>query len=438
MTKMSLGQNLLILLLPFILVIGGRAPAQVESIIPKEYGFPRFYLDALNFSSGSTVNSRLDVYVQIPYSELRFVKEGQQFVASYEVSADVFDEANTLKFEKVWNELVQLANFSETISPQKYSLTQRNFTLEPGRYTLEVQVRDNESRKTLKITRRIDIRNFSVGKISLSDIMMISHLTIQGDKRTIVPNVSANVGNVADSFYIFLEAYNRTGLDTLKFTYKILDSKNVELLSGAFSQPVVRGRNPIFIKIDNSHVAFGDYRLAVVATPTWYIDVAEKNQDQELIALVSRPFVSRWANIPVKTGDINTAIEQLQYIATESQIDSINAGKTDVEKQERFLQFWKGRTNPSMEEYYSRVEYANQHFKAYREGWKTDMGMVFIIFGPPSNVDRHPFDIDSKPYEIWDYYDINRRFIFWDETGFGDYRLDPRTPIWDRWGGRRY
>ncbi|CUS97606.1 GWxTD domain-containing protein [Candidatus Kryptonium thompsonii] len=84
-----------------------------------------------------------------------------------------------------------------------------------------------------------------------------------------------------------------------------------------------------------------------------------------------------------------------------------------------------------MEEYYSRVKYANEHFGHYLEGWKTDMGMVYIIFGPPSSVDRHPFDINAKPYEIWYYYEINRRFIFLDETGFGDYRLI--TPLWDEW-----
>jgi hypothetical protein len=57
------------------------------------------------------------------------------------------------------------------------------------------------------------------------------------------------------------------------------------------------------------------------------------------------------------------------------------------------------------------------------------MGMVYVIFGEPSNIERHPYDMDQKPYEIWDYYDINRQFVFLDNTGFGDYRLI--TPIWD-------
>lgn len=51
------------------------------------------------------------------------------------------------------------------------------------------------------------------------------------------------------------------------------------------------------------------------------------------------------------------------------------------------------------------------------------MGMVYVTLGSPNNVERHPFEYDSKPYEVWDYYDINRRFVFVDQTGFGDYRL---------------
>jgi GWxTD domain-containing protein len=427
--KAILGSSILFL-------VSGSLHSQVEALKPKESGFPQFYLDALNFASNVGGTSRLDVYVQVPYGELLFAKAGEQFVASYEVTADVLDSAGVVKLEKVWNETVGSGNFSETTSSKEYSLTQRNFAIEPGIYKLVVQVRDNESRKTLKVSRPVVIRDYSLGKLAISDIMLVGRLTVQGEKRTVVPNVSGNVGNLPDSLYVFFEVYNRTGLDTLKFTYKILAHNDAEVLSGAMSQLVTAGRNPVFIKINKTNLTFGSYQLVIVATPVWYIDVTEENRDQGLLALVTRPFASRWANVPITSGDINAAIEQLQYIATDSQIDSMKAGKSDVEKQQKFLQFWRDRTNPSLEEYFGRVEYANQHFKAHREGWRTDMGMVFIMFGAPSNVDRHPFDIDSKPYEVWDYYDINRRFIFWDETGFGDYRLDPRTPIWDRWGGR--
>lgn len=36
--------------------------------------------------------------------------------------------------------------------------------------------------------------------------------------------------------------------------------------------------------------------------------------------------------------------------------------------------------------YYNRVVYSNLYFSSNKEGWKTDQGMVFILFGPPSRI----------------------------------------------------
>jgi hypothetical protein len=45
--------------------------------------------------------------------------------------------------------------------------------------------------------------------------------------------------------------------------------------------------------------------------------------------------------------------------------------------------------------FYNRVEEANRLFTSYKEGWKTDKGMIFIIMGPPDRVQR------SKDREVW-------------------------------------
>ena len=63
-------------------------------------------------------------------------------------------------------------------------------------------------------------------------------------------------------------------------------------------------------------------------------------------------------------------------------------------------------------------------------------GVIALYFFPPvrsllvkkmrgTNHDKrvHPFEINSKPYEVWYYNALNRRFVFVDYTGFGDYEL---------------
>jgi len=48
--------------------------------------------------------------------------------------------------------------------------------------------------------------------------------------------------------------------------------------------------------------------------------------------------------------------------------------------------------------YYNRVFFANYFFSSYKEGWKTDRGMMFIIYGPPNALTK------SAETEIWTYY----------------------------------
>ena len=128
--------------------------------------------------------------------------------------------------------------------------------------------------------------------------------------------------------------------------------------------------------------------------------------------------------------DLNDAIEQLKYIASRKEYKKLK--KSDNSKKfEVFKQFWKRRdptpgteVNEAMDEHYARVEYANQNFSVMqRKGWRTDMGMVYIILGPPDDIERNHYPIDSRPWERWYYYRINRSFLYFDYSGFGEYRL---------------
>jgi GWxTD domain-containing protein len=46
--------------------------------------------------------------------------------------------------------------------------------------------------------------------------------------------------------------------------------------------------------------------------------------------------------------------------------------------------------------YYRRVRQANRLFTNYKEGWKTDRGMFYILFGPPSGVIRTPPSLQER------------------------------------------
>jgi len=70
---------------------------------------------------------------------------------------------------------------------------------------------------------------------------------------------------------------------------------------------------------------------------------------------------------------------------------------SNEEEREQFIEaFWDRRNpNPDSEdnefkdEHYRRIEYANEHFPAGKPGWMTDRGRIYIVYGPPDEIDSH-------------------------------------------------
>lgn len=378
-----------------------------------------FYFDILNFYSGDTANTKVDVFVQIPMDRLQFIKSGDNFKAEYIVSVAVFDE-NKLRVttEKSWTEKITFTDFSLTNSKEAFSLTGRSFTLAPNKYYFRITIEDLDSRRTFESGAEFNVRTFDQ-KLALSDIMMISSRNVTDGKSKIVPNVSKNVANLTDGIPVFIELYlEEEGEITLK--YNVTNSKNEILFSDESTNKYTKGNNQIFYTFKQDNIALGDFTMLISA----------KVPNEEVVIVSTKQFFSKWAGVPTTLKDLEKAVDQMIYIAGPSEISKINKGSDYSEKLKLFLEYWRAQDptpntaeNEVFNEYYRRIAFANKHFKQMLEGWRTDMGMVYITLGAPSNIERHPFEYDSKPYEIWDYYDINRRFVFVDNTGFGDYRL---------------
>jgi GWxTD domain-containing protein len=105
---------------------------------------------------------------------------------------------------------------------------------------------------------------------------------------------------------------------------------------------------------------------------------------------------------------------------------------TANEERDRFIeQFWErrnptpGTPNKFKEEHYRRLAYANGHFASGVPGWQTDRGHIYILYGPPDELEVHPHRT-----EIWLYHHVqgvgdNTAITFVDSTGQGDFRLSP-------------
>ena len=82
--------------------------------------------------------------------------------------------------------------------------------------------------------------------------------------------------------------------------------------------------------------------------------------------------------------------------------------------------------NTFRDQYLQRVGYANQNYtNGFRNGWKTDRGRVYVLYGPPSEIERYTSSQESQPYEIWHYNEMEGGvlFVFVDRTSMSDFQL---------------
>lgn len=393
-----------------------------------------FNLDVLNFFSPDSTKTRLDIYTEVPFNKVEFKrdKKTNTFFTDLDLTINIKDLQDNIIFYKVYKETIITSQTDIEYLASNSQIIIKNIFLEPGDYKIKVSFYELSTKKYSDKEKNINVKDFLKGPLTLSDIMIVSKLNIVDNRKFITPGVSRNV-NELDTFYLFFFVYRNAELSSIKVNSTIKDSKNKEVFDNNETIDITNGidiQNRVFIAVPTSGLPLDKFKIEVTASSSEFTTSAAADFDNVNV------------DFPVDLNKIDDAISQLQYIAKTSELDYIKDGKTDAEKRKRFIDFWNTkdpsratRKNEVMIEYYKRISYADKHFSTpYTDGWKTDMGMVYIIFGMPNNIERHPYDMGSKPYEIWEYYDLNRQFVFVDDSGFGEYRLI--TPIWERFNFR--
>lgn len=92
----------------------------------------------------------------------------------------------------------------------------------------------------------------------------------------------------------------------------------------------------------------------------------------------------------------------LRYILSGKEFDRILSAPDRKQALENMWISWAGskdRARKSIKAYYNRVERANEYFSSHVEGWKSDRGMIYIVYGKPNKIYR------TDEVETWIYGD---------------------------------
>lgn len=150
-----------------------------------------------------------------------------------------------------------------------------------------------------------------------------------------------------------------------------------------------------------------EYNMPTPKSGNYRFEVNVINEDAEQSTLFKAREFNITSSFFPSVRNINEFAEPLFYLMGRREYERLMSIQDPDSLKREIDLFWlrdmrnSNRARQVIELYYSRVEQANKQFSNFKEGWKTDMGMVFILFGPPYYVENY---LDTS---IW-YYSYNR------------------------------
>lgn len=118
-------------------------------------------------------------------------------------------------------------------------------------------------------------------------------------------------------------------------------------------------------------------------------------------------------NFPM-VGNHQEMAEPLRYLTTQKEYSQLQEARKNPQALKKFIEeFWVLKAGSSeraknlIAGYYGRVEEANRLFSSFHEGWKTDRGIIYIIYGPPTKV------YQSSVGEAWVYGNENSALSYY-------------------------
>jgi len=387
-----------------------------------------FFVDQAAFREETGEMFTLEVYYKIFTKALTFVKQGERFKASYEVEMFVSNKINKQVTGTSMEEDYIVDSYQDTRSPSDFLINQLSLSLYSGRYKLRIRFIDHNSGSVFEQEKDFKIPSRTERKILFSDIQFIRHLSDSTEEskfnkrgKMVIPSASRRFGDYDPVLLLYYEIYNGP-----KEAKPYLLSYEMDHLNQAFMH---RETTTVMLGPE-AFYAFDS--LSLENFPSGYYSLEIELLDKDKVrAETERQFQIDWSYVNLLRNDYFKAIEQLQYAASSNEMKEMKEAPEE-ERLQRWLEFWKSRDptpntpeNELKDEYYRRLKYVNLNFALpTKEGWETDMGMVYMVYGHPDEVEKHPFDRDVRAFQRWYYYKENRVFLFVDR-GDGEYELQP-------------
>lgn len=429
----------------------------------------RFVVDAAGFASAGA-ETREEIYLQIPASELSFKRAGDAFIAKIEVEFSFEDTATgETILKKTMLADLPAANEAAAKDPAEMHLLESEFLLAPGHYKLEVHLEDLQKRGSvipLLFIRKnasgtadisLNVTSFADPKFRVSDLEFAREISdtvtaadddpFQKGNLSVVPCPERLYGLLIPEVSVYFEIYDPQGGgehgQSVSLTSEVSEPGGATRMSQTESLSLASGKRwAKTVRFDLSQLPAGHYVAKVTLEKG---DTGERVQASGTFDVVWTLF--SWAK------SLDELLQEMTAVASDADRDrlkELSSGEREI-----FLeQFW-ARLDPTpdtprneaLEEHYQRIRLADRIFGGRVRGSRTDRGKIYVRFGQPDEITtgfatdefigdlpflrRNQFDMEqegrakgginyeNKAYETWSYDQRGRTIGQADHGGTG-------------------
>ena len=368
---------------------------------------------------------RVVTYLEIPYWSLQFVKKDQYYIASYQASIDIRDKKRKDAIGYItWVDSIIVDNYLDSRSKIKNKKHFYECTVVIDKeYVALGELQDLDTRNKGVIKKVINFSKLGTKPSLLEPQFMLELPGYWGFEEDKIPTNGYRVREIGLGVDLNINGF------ILKEPYEVsLFMTNGDVIDSLIQKVSGDGNKGYF----NETIFIPSTKFTSIKND-FRVELRQENKTAEKIVSLSKFN----AGLSSYVYDVELAFKQMRYILNREERKKLKEVSKKKDKEELFYSFWNERDpspetnkNELMEEYFQRVVYANENFGRGSSdyGWETDRGMIYILFGPPDEIQRtNPSSTSNMLYQVWSYYKINKQFVFRDLSGFGDFNLE--TPF---------
>ena len=342
----------------------------------------------------------LEITAEIVEGSLVYSQQDDSLTANIAVDIQIIDREDRENIIENQRITKSVTSSNENITSSRETIT-INYSqqVSPSKYNISVTVTDLNSKRQLTQTSETFIPETEEGEFTISNIQMY--------------------GKEDDSDWAPITGYDvQSSVDSLRFVFQVIspqterpmtiDSRLVEFKSDTglprsmtrnnYSSSSIEYKGIDFDRVteiqstrrvlsDYSSV-FVEYKFANQNRGNYRFEVNTKKEGDEEEQFNGRAFGIKSPNFPA-VENIHELARPLAYLMDSKQYEDLLEISDKDSLKEAIDRFWlknignKQKTRSVIELYYTRVEQANKMFSNFKEGWKTDRGLIYVMFGEP-------------------------------------------------------